>query len=53
MKTILVFEDGKLLKQISYKTKTEAKKQYTHFLKYGIPDPSTGNKIEKATFELL
>lgn len=53
MKTILVFQDGDLIKQITYKTKTETKKQYTHFLKNGILDPSTGNKIKKVTFELL
>jgi hypothetical protein len=53
MKTVLVFEDGDLTKQITYKTKTEAKKQYSHFLKNGILDPSTGYKVKKATFELL
>jgi hypothetical protein len=53
MKTILVFENGELTKQITYKTKTDAKRQYAHFFKHGIIDPSTGEKIKKATFELL
>jgi hypothetical protein len=53
IKTILVFENGELTKQITYKTKTDAKRQYSHFLKNGIIDPSTGEKVKKATFELL
>jgi len=53
MKTILVFKNGELIQQIPYKTKTLAKKNYFHFLKHGIIDPLTGNRIENTTFELL
>lgn len=53
MKTILVFQDGELIKQIPYKNKSIAKKHYSFFMKEGILDPSTGNKVKNATFELL
>ena len=53
MNTVLVFENGELTKQIPYKTKTEAKKQYNYFRKNGILDPCTGDKVRKAFFELL
>ena len=51
--SILVFVDGKFSKQITYKTKREARQQYSHFLKHGIADYLTGKKIKNATFELL
>lgn len=53
MKTILIFKDGELIQQIPYKNKNVAKKQYFHFLKNGILDPYTGEKVKNATFELL
>lgn len=53
LKTVMVFKDGELFKQIPYKTKTLAQKNYKHFKKNGIVDPDTGNKVENATFELL
>jgi hypothetical protein len=53
MRTILVFQNGELIMQIGYKTKASAKKQYSHFLKKGILDHLTGEKIENATFELV
>ena len=53
MNIILVFEDGDLIKTIQYKNKTVAKRQYNHFLKYGIVNVSTGEKILNASFELL
>ena len=53
MKMVLVFVDGELYRQIPYKTKAMAKRNYSHFLKYGITDPSTGEVVKNATFELL
>lgn len=53
LKTILVFKDNELIKQLTYKTKTDAKKQFLYFQRNGILDSSTGDKIENATFELL
>ena len=53
LKNILVFQSGNLIKQITYKTKAEAKKQYSVFLKRGILDPNTGEIINNAAFELL
>lgn len=54
MKMILVFsEDNVLINQIDYKTKAIAKKQYNHFLKYGIIDSNTGDIILGAKFELI
>lgn len=52
MNTILVFVNGDLLKQIPYKTKQLAEKNYNHFIKHGMAD-ADGNKIENAKFELL
>ena len=52
MKTILIFVKGELIRQISYKTKKEAKGNYSIFIKYGYVD-YMGEKIKDATFELL
>jgi len=53
MKTILVFVNGNLIKQINYRTKQQAKGNYSYFKKYGMADPNTGLKIVNATFELI
>jgi len=53
MKTILVFVNGNLIKQINYRTKREAKGNYSFYKKYGIADPHTGLRISNATFELI
>lgn len=53
LKTVLVFQSDELINQITYKTKKDAKKQYSHFVKNGILNPIDGNKIENAKFELL
>lgn len=53
MKTILVFEDNELIKQIPYKSKNEAKMNYKNFIKNGMLDPLTGKIIKNLTFELL
>ena len=53
MKSVFVFMNGELQKQITYKTKTQAKKEYSLFLKHGICDSHTGVKVKKASFELL
>lgn len=52
-KVILVFVNNELIRQINYKTKTIAKKQFSFFKKHGILDYETGEKINGATFELL
>lgn len=53
MKLILVFQNGELIKQLSYKSKAIAKKQYNLFMKNGIIDAETGLKIPNATFEII
>ena len=52
-KSILVFIDGVFYKQIGYRTKFLAKKNYAIFKKYGIMNPNDGLPINGATFELL
>lgn len=53
MNTVLMFKDGDLFKQITYRNKTMAKNNYKIFLKYGFMDYMTGDKIENLTFELI
>ena len=53
MKTILVFEDNELIKQISFKTKNDAKRNFNNFIKNGMLDPLTGEVMKNLTFELL
>lgn len=53
MKTILVFQNGELVRQIQYKTKAIAKKQLSWFKKYGIIDVSTGEVLQDTIFELI
>lgn len=53
MKTILVFVNNELYKQISYKSKRAAKGNYLIFQKNGILNPLNGEKIENAKFELI
>lgn len=53
MKTILVFKDGELFKNITYKTKKEAKGNYRIWKKHGMSDPDTGEIIKNLTFELI
>ena len=53
MKTILVIVNGNVLTRIKYKTATEAKKNYNHFIKKGMASYMTGLPIENATFNLI
>lgn len=53
MKTVLVFVDGELYRQITYKTKSDTIKNYNHFLRNGMIDSFTGSRIKNATFEIL
>lgn len=53
MKTILIFQSGELLRQVTYKSKKIAQKQLNLFKKWGYICPNTGNLILNTTFELL
>ena len=53
LKTILVFKDGELIKQLRYRTKSMAIGNYIIFKKFGIYDLDLGGIIPNATFELL
>lgn len=53
MKTILIFVNGELLRQINYPTKRAAREQYCFFKKMGYLDADTGEVIQNAIFELL
>ena len=53
LKTILVFKDGELIKQLRYRTKSMAIGNYRIFKKFGIYDLDLGGIIPNATFELL
>ncbi len=53
MKTILIFQNGELIRQISYKTKFLAMKNYNIFLHFGYLDFRTGEKLNNLTFELI
>lgn len=53
LKTILVFQDGELIKQLRYKTKTLTIGNFRLFKKFGIYDLDLGGIIPNATFELL
>ena len=53
MKTVLVFLNGELVRQISYRTKKIARGNYNHFKANGILDPSSGTIIKNAHFELI
>jgi hypothetical protein len=52
-KSILVFVNLELYKVLYYKTKKQTTGNYNLFLKHGILDPNTGEKIQNATFELV
>ncbi len=53
MKTIFVFVNGELYKQISYDTQKIARSHLRHFKLHGICDPNTGLTIANATFEMI
>ena len=53
MKTILVFQLGNLIKQITYRNKKEAQQQFGHFKKHGLLDYASGKVIPNCKFELI
>lgn len=53
LKTILVFKDGILIRQIRYKTKKDTLLNYRGFVKHGILDYETFEPIPDAQIILL
>lgn len=53
MKTIIVLVHGEFLRQINYRTKSECRRNFAGFKKYGILDLLTGETIIGATFEMI
>ncbi len=53
MNTMLIYKDGELIEQYSYRTKTQAINEYKHRLKHGHMNKEDGTIIQGCKFFLL